>query len=246
VRTYDIKFTDNAAFFHGLRTLLRRGELDETFGQWWLPGETGNVYHIQAAAYYNEPPDDAHLLRGIDAPVTIADTSYLDYVQRVDFLIDHLRELISWDDLIKPWYDVWLNDSEIERYVGDVIPTLTQPDVGAGGFVLLFPQLRSQLRRPFLSLPADDGSDFVYLFDILTSSNQPGPDAAFVDRMLARNRTLFDKARAVGGTRYPISSIPFDHADWVRQYGPKWPEFARRKKKYDPDSILTPGPGIFG
>ena len=64
-------------------------------------------------------------------------------------------------------------------------------------------------------------------------------------KMLARNRRLFDKARDVGGTRYPIGSVTFSHADWVRQYGDRFAEFRRLKDKFDPDRILTPGPGIF-
>jgi cytokinin dehydrogenase len=73
----------------------------------------------------------------------------------------------------------------------------------------------------------------------------PGPDPDFVDEMLTRNRRLFERARDVGGTRYPIGAQVFTREDWVRQYGEAWAEFARRKKKYDPDNILTPGPGIF-
>ena len=31
----------------------------------------------------------------------------------------------------------------------------------------------------------------------------------------------------------------------VRQYGDRFEEFRRLKDKFDPDRILTPGPGIF-
>jgi len=56
---------------------------------------------------------------------------------------------------------------------------------------------------------------------------------------------LFELARERGGTRYPIGAVEFDHSDWLLQYGEAWPEFARRKRQFDPDNILTPGPGIF-
>jgi cytokinin dehydrogenase len=49
----------------------------------------------------------------------------------------------------------------------------------------------------------------------------------------------------VGATRYPIGSIEFMQGDWIRQYGDLWPELVERKQRYDPDNILTPGPGIF-
>ena len=39
--------------------------------------------------------------------------------------------------------------------------------------------------------------------------------------------------------------IEFSRRDWQRQYGDEWEEFAERKRRFDPDNILTPGPGIF-
>jgi cytokinin dehydrogenase len=63
--------------------------------------------------------------------------------------------------------------------------------------------------------------------------------------MLARNRTLFEKARELGATRYPIGALRFSRRDWVRQYGSYWSEFRRAKHRFDPAKILTPGPGIF-
>ena len=98
------------------------------------------------------------------------------------------------------------------------------------------------LNAPLLRVPG--GTDWVYLFDILTSSAGPGPDATFTQQMLARNRRLFEQARAAGGTRYPIGSIPFTHSDWVRQYGDAWASLTALERRYDPDGMLTPGPGI--
>jgi cytokinin dehydrogenase len=89
------------------------------------------------------------------------------------------------------------------------------------------------------------GGEYVWLFDILTSSAAPGPDPAFTTQMLTRNRTLFEKARALGGTRYPIGSVEFSHEDWRIQYGEVWEFFKAAKHRFDPDLILSPGPGIF-
>jgi cytokinin dehydrogenase len=117
-------------------------------------------------------------------------------------------------------------------------------DVGQG-FLLIFPVKRSRITRPFFRVPDADGNGWVYLFDILTTSLLPGPDPAFAGQMLARNRRLFDAARAVGGVRYPIGSVDFSVADWKAHYGDRWPDLLARKHQFDPDRILTPGPGIF-
>ena len=250
-RLYNIEYVDNTTFFRDFRTLIGRGELNECYNL-WFPGTGGSpfIYQIQALAYFDpdNPPDTAHLFRGLSVPpesVVFRDQSYLDWILSVDVLIDTLRAVARWDELIKPWFDVWLPDRTIEQYVGEVMPTLTPLDVGPTGFILMFALRRSDLTRPFFRMPDPDGGEWVYLFDILTSSALPGPDPVFSEQMLARNRRLFERARELGATRYPIGSLEFDPTDWKRQYGDLWPELVKRKRRYDPNNILTPGPGIF-
>ena len=124
-----------------------------------------------------------------------------------------------------------------------MLPSLTPEDIGPTGFVLLFALKRSQLARPLFRVPSE--GQYVWLFDILTSPAAPGPDPAFVAKMLARNRRLFEKARALGGTRYPIGTQEFSRQDWRIQYGEVYEAFKRAKRRFDPDSILSPGAGIF-
>ena len=168
---------------------------------------------------------------------------YLAFILGVDVLVDQLKAAGLWDGWQRPWFDVFLSNEVVEQFVGDVMPTLTPEDIGTTGFLLLFAQKRSKLTRPFLRVP--ESSDWTFLFDILTSASAPGQNQAFVDRMLARNRRLFEAARRVGGTRYPISAIPFNRGDWARQYDGVFSDLVHAKHRYDPDNILTPGPGIF-
>jgi cytokinin dehydrogenase len=253
-RTYLLHYPAGAtaAYLADMRTLVGRGELDGVYTLLFpQPGTGALVAQLNGLAFYDpdQPPDDQHLLRGLNLPPAAAQastTSYLDWVQRYDPVIEQWRQTQGWDDLIKPWFDVILPSTAIERYAAEVIPTLTFGDFGPTGIGFVFPQRRSRLTRPFFRIPAPDGDDLVFLFDILTSSVRPGPDPAFTSAMLARNRRLYDKARAVGGTRYPIGALDFTPADWQAQYGERWPELVRRKRRYDPDHILTPGPGIFG
>ncbi len=247
-RTYQFHYTDNATFFRDFRTLLERPGLDHVYTLWFPPGTTSLVYQLQATTFYDltAPPDDLRLTAGVVQPAAVQDTSYLEYVTQVDAAVDAFRATASWDELIKPWFDVWLPDSTVERYVGEVIPTVTPRDIGPMGFILLFAQRRSRLTRPFLRVPEPDGSDWVFLFDILTASAQPGPDPAFTSEMMERNNRLFARARDhFGGVRYPIGSLDFTPEDWRVHYGNVWQTLVARKHRFDPDGILTPGPGIF-
>ncbi len=248
-RTFVLNYTDNAAFFRDMNELLRRNEVEDVFCL-FLPDETGRqVYGLNITKFYGTgaPPDGARLLRGLSQPASAAvvtDQSYLNYALRTDNIIDFFQSIGLFEGVLHPWFDAWLPQETVEKYVGDVIPSLTAEDVGPTGFVLLFPQKRSKLTRRFNEVP--DCTDWVYLFDILTAAAAPGPNPAFQAQMLARNGKLFDKARRAGGTRYPIGSIAFDKRDWKQQYGEDFDAFKRLKQRFDPDGILTPGPGIFG
>lgn len=249
VRGHELAYTDSADFFADVRTLIRRGEISEIFGDWWRPGEQGEVHHLNAFTFHDsdEPPDDEWLLRGLTLPpdqAVVTENDYLPHVERIDVAVEELRETIGWDELIKPWCTVWVPESGIERYVTETLAELTPRDVGTGGFVLLYVQQRSRLTRPSLRLGEPDGSDWVYLFTLMTAGPaDSGPE--YVTEMLNRNRRLYERARAYGGARYPIESVEFTPADWAEHYGDRWPHLVALRRRFDPDGILTPGPNIF-
>lgn len=245
-RTYLLNYSDNATFFADLRTLLEREELDGVYNVWVPNGTGGYTYQLNAVKHYEagSTPNDSELLRGLSSDSTVViDASYLETMLRVDGQIDYLQSLGLFDTMKHPWFDVFLPDETVEQYVGEVLPALSPEDVGPFGFMLLLVLKRSELRRPLLSVPKD--TEWVYLFDILTSSATPTPDADYDARMLARNRTLFEKARDMGGTRYPIGTLEFSNRDWRQHYGPNYRDFAKVKRRVDPRGIFTPGPGIF-
>lgn len=245
-RVYQLNYVDNATFFSDLRLLLDEGRFDDLFNLWVPDGGGGWIYSLNAVSFFNpgSPPDDAALLAGLSydpGSFAVESSSYLDYALRVDVVVEFFKGVGLWQNTLHPWFDVFLPDASVEQYVGDVIPTLSPEDVGMTGFLLLFPLLRSKLKKPLLRVPDDE---WVYLFDILTAAGTPGPDPAFAAEMLARNRELFEKARDAGGTRYPIGSVEFTHRDWKRHYGQEFREFLRLKHRYDPAGILAPGVGI--
>jgi cytokinin dehydrogenase len=246
-RVYTIDYTDSTAFFADLRTLLAREEFDDVYN-FGLPGPSGGwVYQLTATKHFDPatPPDGERLLQGLRAPVSAAipvEMTFLEYALRVDVVIDFFRQIGLWDGVAHPWFDVFLPEQAVESYVTNVTSSLTPEDVGSTGNLLLLPKRAARLSRPMLRVPR---SRWIFLFDILTSASVPGPDPAFERRMLDRNRRLFESARRVGGTRYPIGSLRFSRLDWLNHYGEQWARLARAKRRYDPAEILTPGPGIF-
>ncbi|WP_166355643.1 FAD-binding protein [Phytoactinopolyspora limicola] len=249
VRGHELSYTSAESLFADVRTLTRRGEASEIYGEWWRPGERGEVHHLSTFTFFNSdaPADDTHLLRELTRPSSdaqITENDYLPHVERIDDAVEMLRAVMDWDNLVKPWFTVWLPESQAQRYVTEVLAELEPADVGDGGFVLMYVHQRSALTRPSLRLPDPDGSDWVYLFTLMTACPADA-GAEYVAAMMRRNRRLFEHARGLGGVRYPIESVEFTQADWEQHYGDRWPHLVELKRRHDPAGILTPGPGVF-
>ena len=246
VRQYTLTYPTERALTADQRKTLRDGRFD------WLEGalspttSTGGwSFALEGAVYYSadHAPVDAAVLAGLDyvgAPVT-QDFTYADFVNQLAPAIAYLMSTGEWNDP-HPWINVFLPDAETDTYMQNVLADATATDIGASGVVLLYPVPTRLLTRPFLRMPE---SETAFLFAFLRTAS-PDTDALSVPQALARNRVLYERAVAAGGTQYPIGSIPdLTEADWARQYGPEIARFSTLKKRYDPHSIMTPGQGVF-
>ena len=241
-------YLDFHQFQADMRTLVYRNELDSIFGMNVVDPNSGQrVYLLNVAKFHDtsETPDMATLLAGLSfIPPTLqtVDKAYLAFRLEVDFLFEFVRSIGQFDDNMKPWFDVFMPDSELGDFVVDVVGSFQPDDVGPFGFVLFFPLLTSKITRPLLRLPDEE---LVWLFNILTIRDAPGYDADYAANKRARNNAWYDIARELGGFRYPIGTMDFSHGDWRRHYGPVWEAFKKAKEDFDPEGILAPGPGIF-
>jgi FAD/FMN-containing dehydrogenase len=249
MRVYQFTYAVGASPVSDLRALVDRGE---TLGAYvsWTPNGTSFVGQLFVSAPFTpgSPPDDGHLLRDLSlAPsdAVVTDLGYPDWVRQVDMEVAQLDAALNYEKLTKPWFDVWLGDSAVEQYLGDVLSELEPRDLAPGTLLLLIPARRTDVEHPFFRGPEPDSKPWMFLFDILENSFAPEPDAAFVSARLQRNAELYGKARDIGGSRYPIGAIDFTPADWAAHYAEAWDEFRKLKARFDPKNVLNPGPGIF-
>jgi cytokinin dehydrogenase len=240
VRTYHLSYTDLATFTADQRRLIGKRRFDFVQGQ-VLPDLAGGwSFLLEAATYFNPPrlPNDDRLLAGLhhEAVTILPDQSYLEFQNRLAPTVEFLKSIGVWF-LPHPWINLFLPSSVVDDYVSDVLVDLEAGDVN--GPILLYPFWTRRATRPMLRLPDER---VAFLFALLRTAP---PDPAVIQAMLDSNRALYEQARDVGGTQYPIGSIPFSRMDWVEHFGSQWPDLVAAKRRYDPNGILTPGQGIF-
>jgi cytokinin dehydrogenase len=69
---------------------------------------------------------------------------------------------------------------------------------------------------------------------------------AGIDAMLAANHALLPSIQAADGKIYPPYCPILSNEQWQRHYGAEtWRRFTAAKRRFDPNNVLTPGPGIF-
>ncbi|MFB9908864.1 FAD-binding protein [Allokutzneria oryzae] len=246
-REFVLHYDEIAPAFRAMRTLMARDDVEGVFALVVPPtADVPPLYQVRAHCWGDEPLPSAEVVLA-DVPeyrgrLEVLDQSYVDHVSTFDRIIRGFRITSNWDATVKPWFDAFLPDETIERYLARTIPALTPEDWNPMGFVLLLPHLRESFTCPRFRVPED--TDIVWLFDILNVSVTPGPDPDFVARMMRRNNALWSKARVLGGVRYPIGSLDFSPADWAHHYGETWPDVLRCKRFSDPAGVLTPMLGI--
>ena len=242
VRAFTLVYPDLTALTADCRLLIRDGRFDTVQG-FIVPAEGGGwSFLLEATAFFTDaPPDDDRLLAGLRfIPGTVqADTrTYVAWAHRLDAQIAFLQSQGLWTRP-HPWIDLFVPGREVDRLVGDTLAHLRPEDLGPFAPILLFPLDQRRFTRPlFRTAP----SEVVFLFDMLRTAPD---DPAAVQRLVAANRALFERTRALGGTLYPISAVPLSRLDWRQHYGPQWDTLVSAKRRYDPHGVLASGPDIF-
>ncbi len=242
-RQYTLTYPSVEALTAAQRRVVRDGRFD------WLEGAInagaggGWQYVLEGTSYYDgTPPDDQALIGdlGYEGTAEIVDFAYFDFVNDLAPAIAFLESTGEWYDP-HPWLNLYLPDDATNAYVTSIVDKLTVADIGASGVVLLYPIPTAKVTAPLVRLP---DSELAFLFTLLRTA-APDGGALPASAMVAANRELYLEAQALGGTQYPVGSIPMTEHDWRVQYGDQWRRFEEAKRRYDPHGILAPGQGIF-
>lgn len=242
VRVFNFVYPDLATMTSDMGVLIEDGRFDYVVGL-IVPGQGGWVTLIEAVKFFTPPaiPDPSQLaarLRFIPGTEQTYDASFFDYAYRVSVQFADLRA-VGLQPSPNPWIDLFIPGSQVDRFVTDVLQAMTPADLGRSWPILLYPFKRSRLTRPMFRVPDEE---VFFLFDILRAAT---PGATDVATMIQENENLFARHMELGGRFYPIGAVQLDREDWRQHFDPYWDELVRAKRRFDPDNVLTPGPGIF-
>jgi cytokinin dehydrogenase len=242
VRVSNFVYPDVPTMTSDIRVLIDDGRFDYVVG-FIVPGPGGWTTLIEAVSFFTPPasPDPSELaaeLQFIPGTQRSYDASFFDYAYRVSVQYADLRA-VGLQPFPNPWIDLFLPGSQVDRFVVDALQEMTPADLGRSWPILLYPFKRSRLTRPMLRVPDEE---VFFLFDVLRAAT---PGATDVASMIHENQKLYARHAELGGRFYPIGAVRLEREDWQRHFQPYWDELVRAKRRFDPDHVLTPGPGIF-
>lgn len=240
VRMFTLTYPDLATCTADAARLVREDRFDALGVN--IAGAQGRfVYSLSAGIYLGAPAstDEAALLAGLRfATRTSSDLPYAGWIRRLDGAISLLKNSPVWS-LPHPWFAMMLPASSFDRFMTRLLQTpgemFGQSPVLPLGAV---PLATARFTNPLLRAPAEDVAFSVVL--LRTVSTEAASEA------LAINRTLYKRARDLGGKRVVWGALAFTPEDWADHYGAEtWNRLQRAKRIYDPRQVLTPGAGLF-
>ena len=194
---------------------------------------TGGVgYYVEGGVFYDAPndPDEAKLTAGLKfAKKTATVMTYEQYFRREEVCT------LCTTPLQKPFVYLCIPASRYVEYTSGILSSRTES-------VFLVPRMsawrRNAIKRPLTRMPDEE---IIYRFQL----SRVLPAGTDTGSMIALNRTLYERARDMGGCRMTSSAVAMSQDDWKRHYGPAWQIVQTAKTKFDPKNVLTPGHGMF-
>jgi FAD/FMN-containing dehydrogenase len=240
-RTFRLYYPDLSSLLNDARLIISEERFDRLQGRVTANPNGGWRYFLVAACNFTPPamPENSRLLKGLNyirESFHVNDSSYFRYADR-SWQFAAARASGRFDQP-HPWFQILTPDSAIDEFGTEVLAQLTPAEIGEDAPVELFPLVTERCHRPLFRLP-----DHPLAFGFGCPSTAPNAETAA--QMLDRNKRFYKQARVLGCTLYPIGAMPFTQRDWQEHYHPYWEQLLNAKRRYDPNKVMTPGPGIF-
>jgi FAD/FMN-containing dehydrogenase len=172
----------------------------------------------------------------------LAGLGQMGVITRAALQLDTLEKALRGNGqwlLAHPWLATFVADSAVESVVERELAELTPDDLGPFGQVALSAVPGRSVRTPLLRMPSDDLCYALTLIRIPATAAAADADAD-AGRLVAANRTVYERVRTAGGTLYPVSALTMSQDDWRAHFGPQFPLLDGARQESDPGGVLTP------
>ncbi|WP_245313117.1 hypothetical protein [Bradyrhizobium macuxiense] len=239
VRCMQLHYPDLATPTQDQQRLLADERFDQLQGAILPDGNGGWRYLLETAIFHDHnAPDDHAALKGLSNVRSATETfdfGYSDDAHAFAKFEALLRARGNWFNP-QPWLLTFLPASNAIQIAREIIGRLSHGDLGPFGRVTFYPLRREAFRAPLVRMP--DGA-VVFVFNVIRIP--VSKDTRQIERMIADNRSIYERAREAGGVLYPVSALPMSPDDWRMHFGSAWPRLLGAKRRYDPNNLLTPG-----
>ncbi|MCB9434654.1 MAG: FAD-binding protein [Ardenticatenaceae bacterium] len=254
VRFYNLPYLDVNAMMADQEFLIGTSRFDYVEGFALDAGGDSWIFILEAVKYNGTAADDATVLAGLNflpGGQTMEERPFFnpafdafnpatfDFVNRVSILVDSILKPFGLWAFPHPWFNAFLPTDTAYSYLSNLFSSIVPSDLGPGSVVILYPFKGNKFNAPLLMTP--DGDKF-FTFALLKTVPPVPP---LIDAALAHNAQLRDGVVAADGKRYAVDSVPMDKQDWHKHFQPQWGELVSAKQLFDPNTIMTPGQGIF-
>lgn len=244
VRRFQLFYPDLTSLTADQLHVLAEARFDQLQGAVVPDGTGGWRYVLEAGVFHDghSVVDDKTLLAGLSdhrATAIVTDLTFRDDAMAFAKLETVLRSNGQWFNP-HPWLLTFLRGSNAVEVARDVIAATNSEDIGPFGRITYYPMFSDECRTPLVRLPEER---IVFPFNLIRI---PGSaDRANAERLIARNRELYDRIRGTGGVLYPVSAFAMSPEDWTKHFGAGWQSLREARLRHDPGGILTPGYELF-
>lgn len=244
VRRFNLVYPDLRALSADLRRVLAEERFDHLQGAVLPDGAGGWKHQLEGVVFHDgdRAADAGDLLCGLSDRRGAAEMADLTYAEDVDAFARFERLLRANGQWCHPhpWLLTFLPGSGAEDIASEILSGLTPDDVGPFGRVIYYPIRTDGSQTPLMRLPQER---VVFPFNLVRMP--ASGDTAAAQRMVARNRALYDRIRGAGAVLYPASALSMSSRDWMDHFGSRWPLLRDARQRYDPHGTLTPGYEVF-
>ncbi|XP_022951883.1 cytokinin dehydrogenase 5-like [Cucurbita moschata] len=201
---------------------------------------TKNYHESQSLTVDQEVEALLKELDYIPESVFTTDLGYVDFLDRVHTAELKLRSKGLWD-VPHPWLNLFVPKSRIADFDRGVFKGILGNNTS--GPILIYPMNKHKWDPRSSAVTPDD--DVFYLVALLRSAIDNGEETQSLEYLSNQNHQIiaFCSNEGIEVKQYlPHYTM---EEEWAEHFGDKWPEFQRRKMKFDPHHILATGQRIF-